>query len=107
MKILKLLNPMRYINGVKGTIALFLAVLMTPFLTIAMLLVEMGRYNSAVSILDETLGVSSVSVLAEYDQYLQNRWGLLAVGQENDINTLYTSNVDINKSVLGKLYMSF
>jgi uncharacterized coiled-coil DUF342 family protein len=101
MKILKLLNPMRYINGVKGTIALFLAVLMTPFLTIAMLLVEMGRYNSAVSILDETLGVSSVSVLAEYDQYLQNRWGLLAVGQENDINTLYTSNVDINKSVLG------
>jgi hypothetical protein len=40
MKILKLLNPMRYINGVKGTIALFLAVLMTPFLTIAMLLVE-------------------------------------------------------------------
>jgi len=101
MKILKLLNPLRYINGVKGAIALFLAVLMTPFLTIAMLLVETGRYNSAVSILDEALGVSSVSVLAEYDKYLQDRWGLLAVDQKNDINTLYTNNMNINKGVLG------
>lgn len=100
-KLLKSLNPLKYINGVKGAIALFLAVLMTPFLTIAMLLVETGRYNSAVSILDEALGVSSVSVLAEYDEYLQDRWGLLAVDQKNDINTLYTNTMNINKGVLG------
>lgn len=101
LELLKKLNPLRYINGTRGAIALFLAVLMTPFLTIAMLLVETGRYNSAVSILDEALGVSSVSVLAEYDKYLQDRWGLLAVDQENDINTLYSNNMNINKGVLG------
>lgn len=101
MKILKKFNPLNYINGVKGSIALFLAVLMTPFLTICMLLVETGRYNSAVSILDEALGVSSISTLAEYDKYLHERWGLLAVNQEKDINTIYTSNMNVNKDVLG------
>lgn len=101
VKKLKKFNPLKYINGTKGAIALFLAVLMTPFLTIAMLLVETGRYNSAVSILDEALGVSSMSTLANYDEYLQDRWGLLGISQDIDISTTYTENIDKNSSVLG------
>ena len=101
MKKLKKFNLLRYVNGTKGAIALFLAVLMTPFLSIAMLLVETGRYNSAVSILDEALGVSSISTLANYDKYLQERWGMLAVSQDKDISTVYMENININKGVLG------
>ena len=43
-----------------GAISLFMAILMTPFLTVAMVmvLVDAGRYNSVVSILDEAMGVS-------------------------------------------------
>jgi len=89
------------VNGVRGAISLFLAVLMTPFLTIALLLVEVGRYNSAVSMLDEALGVSSISTLANYDDYLQERWGLLALSQEIDYDAVYKQNLETNGGILG------
>ena len=84
-------GPLSCINGVKGAISLFMAVLMTPFLSIALLLVETGRYNSAVSLLDEAMGVSAVSTLANYDEYLKDRWGLLAFNQEHDLEDMYTA----------------
>ena len=100
-KLLEILNPMNFRRGTKGAISLFLAVLMSPFLTIAMVLVETGRFNSAISILDEALGVSSVSTLAEYDKYLQDRWGLLALTQTDDIDTIYANNIEVNSKVFG------
>lgn len=95
------INPLKYINGAKGAISLFLAVLLTPFLTIAMILVESGRYNSAVSTLDDALGVSSLSTLANYDSYLQERWGMLALSQENDIKTKFSEYLDVNSGIMG------
>jgi hypothetical protein len=74
IKVQKKKKPLSCINGVKGAISLFMPLLMTPFLTIAVLLVEAGRYNSAVSLLDEALGVSSMSTLANYDDYLQEHF---------------------------------
>lgn len=97
-RINKFLSP---INGIRGAISLFMAVLMTPFLTIAMLLVETGRYNSAVSVLDEALGVSSVSVLANYDEYLHSRWGLLAVSQQKDLSKMYEEYLSVNSEIMG------
>ncbi len=91
----------RIINGTKGAISLFLAVLMTPFLTIAMLLVEVGRYNSAVSILDEAMGTSAISLLANYDTYLHDRWGLLAITQAKDTKALYNDYMKNNIGVMG------
>ena len=86
-------------NCCKGASSLFLAVLLTPFLTILMLLVETGRYNSVVSILDEAMGVSSNSLLASYDKYMKDRWGLLSIDQEIDINTQYTQFLTENSGV--------
>lgn len=97
-RINKLLSP---INGIRGAISLFMAVLMTPFLTIAMLLVETGRYNSAVSVLDEALGVSSVSTLANNDEYLHSRWGLLAVSQQKDLSKMYEEYLSVNSEIMG------
>lgn len=94
-------KKVKFISGIRGAISLFLAVLMTPFLTIAMCLVEAGRYNSAVSILDEAMGVSSTATLANYDSYLHKRWGLLAMSQENDIDALYNQYLTQNSSVMG------
>lgn len=93
-----LLSP---VNGIRGAISLFMAVLMTPFLTIAMVLVETGRYSSAVSILDEALGVSSVSTLANYDEYLQSRWGLLSVSQQKELTKLYEGYLSTNSEIMG------
>lgn len=100
-KIFRIINPLRYINGAKGAISLFLAVLLTPFLSIAMILVESGRYNSAVSEYDEAAGVSSVSTLAHYDEYLQKRWGLLGVSQDIDINTKFSEYLNTNAGIMG------
>lgn len=90
------------INGVKGAISLIMAVLIAPFLTTALVLVETGRYNSAISILDEALGVSSISAMANFDPYLRSRWGLLALSQEMDLETVYRQTLDTNASVMGK-----
>lgn len=92
----------RYVNcSCKGAISLFMAVLMTPFLSIAMLLVETGRYNSSVSILEEAMGVSSTSTLANYDKYLHERWGLMAVDQGININSKYQENLSANAGIMG------
>ena len=91
----------RYINGAKGAISLFMAVLMTPFLSIALLLVETGRYNSMVSLLDEIMNVAAVSTLSSYDDYLQERWGLLAISQGIDIDSTFNTYMETNKSVMG------
>lgn len=93
----------RYVNcSMKGAISLFMAVLMTPFLTIAMVLVDTGRYNSAVSILDEAMGVSSVSTLAHYDSYLHDRWGLMSISQGIDMNRTYSQYLNENVGIMGK-----
>lgn len=94
-------GPLKYINGIKGAISLFLAVLMTPFLSIAMMLVEVDRYNSAISIFDEAMGVSAVSTLANYDEYIHKRWGLLCLGQEEDADALYAEYLAVNSGVIG------
>lgn len=91
----------KYINGIRGAISLFLAVLMLPFLTIAMLLVETGRYNSAISLLDEAMGVSATSTLADYDEYLHKRWGLLATSQKQNTDALYSKYLTENVGVMG------
>lgn len=94
-------NRKSWINGTKGAISLFLAVLMTPFLTIALMLVEVGRYNSAVSLLDEVMSISSISTLANYDSYLHDRWGLLALDQGVDLQTVYADNLENNVQIMG------
>lgn len=90
-----------FINGIRGAISLFMAVLLTPFLTIAMLLVETGRYNSAASILDEAMGISSFSTLTNYDSYLHDRWGLLGLDQKIEYENLLKNYLTQNAGIMG------
>lgn len=71
----------RYINGTKGVISLFLAILMVPFATIAGSLINAARINSAVAVFDEALCNASNSTLGTYDEFLRKRFGLLAMSQ--------------------------
>ena len=100
-KILKRINPLTYINGVKGAISLFMAVLLIPFLSIAMILVDVGKYNSTVSIVDESMGISSNSLLSNYDSYLKERWGLLGLSQDVDMEDEYSEYFETNTGILG------
>lgn len=71
----------KYINGTKGVISLFLAILMVPFATIAGVLINAGRINSAVAIFDEALCNASNSTLGTYDEFLRSRFSLMAMSQ--------------------------
>ncbi len=72
-------------KGARGAISLLLALLMLPFYSLAAVLVEAGRYQSSVRALDEALGSSAFSVLSDYDSYLKERFGLLAISQDGDL----------------------
>lgn len=74
--------PHRYLNGARGVISLFLAILMVPFLSIAGALINLGRINSAVAVFDEALCNASNSTLGTYDAFLKSRFGLLAMSQD-------------------------
>ncbi|MCQ2534501.1 MAG: DUF5702 domain-containing protein [Clostridia bacterium] len=90
-----MLNP--YTNKrVKGAITILLLILMTPFVTIAFALLELGRYENTITQLDEAMGVSTMALLANYDKYLQDRFGLYACTQSQDLNSLYKVYMDEN-----------
>lgn len=75
----------------QGIISLLLAILMLPFFSLAAVLVEAGRYQSSVKALDAAMGSSSFSVLAHYDSFLKDRFGLLALDQEQNVDELFAS----------------
>lgn len=78
----------------KGALSLLLAVVLLPFYSLAAVLVEGGRYQSSAKALDAALGSSAMSVLSEYESYLYDRFGLLAVQQTDDKDLL---NKEISK----------
>lgn len=84
----------KWINGTRGALSLMLALLLLPFFSLAAVLVEAGRYQSAVKTLDEVLGSSAISTLANYDGYLLDRFGLLSLSQDNEptdtLNTYFS-----------------
>lgn len=92
----------KYINGTKGVISLLLCLLLTPFFSIALGLVEYHRYQSVIEITDELLELVGVSSLANYDPYIHNRFGLLSVSQESDLGENADYYADTAASSLGK-----
>lgn len=92
----------RYINGAKGAVSLLLALVMSPLLAISLLLVEYARYQDAVQLMEEIMGSSAFSVLADYDSYVDERFGLLSLSQETDLNAGFSDYLNENVGALGK-----
>lgn len=81
----------RYVNGTKGVISIFLAILMVPFVSIAGMLINAGRINSAVAIFDEALCNASNSTLGTYDEFLRSRFALMAISQDTSNNNVHAT----------------
>lgn len=92
----------RYINGTKGAVSLLLALVMSPLLSTALILVESARYQDAVQLMEEIMDSSAFSTLAEYDSFLDERFGLLSVSQETNINNVFGQYLEDNVPALGK-----
>lgn len=92
----------KYINGTKGAVSLLLALVVSPLLSTSLILVESARYQDAIQLMEEIMDSSAFSTLAEYDSFLDERFGLLSVSQGQDINSVFGSYLDDNVDALGK-----
>lgn len=84
----------KYINGAKGIISIFLACLLVPFAVLADMLVESGRYSQSMSLAEESVANAEMSTLSDYDEYLLERFGLLAVSQNKDLDAKFALNLE-------------
>ena len=92
----------RYINGTKGAISILLVIAVSPLLTIALLLVESARYQSAVELIKEVNNSSAFSTLADYDSHLESRFGVFAVDQTKDVDKSFDTYMAYNDDLIGK-----
>ena len=65
-----------YLRQKRGSSAVFLAVILASLITITLTLVFAGRNMARISIADGSLQLASVSLLSEYDYYVQRDYGL-------------------------------
>ena len=79
------------IKRTEGIISLLLVLLLVPFYSVAAILEEVGRYQSALRGLDSAINSSQMSVLSQYDSFLMDRFALMAVDQGTDINKQFWS----------------
>ena len=100
-------NNHKYINGSRGVISIFLACLMVPFAYLADLLIESGRYSQSISQLDQIVDSAETSVLANYDEYMLNRFGFLSVSQAESCEEQINSFIEkISKGLSDNLDIS-
>ncbi len=79
----------KYINGKKGVISILLAALLVPSILLTDALVETSRYHAVVSTVDRIMDSAATSTLANYDDYLLNRFGLPAITQNEDFGQIF------------------
>ncbi len=91
----------RFINGKKGAVSLFMAFLMTPIMSISLMLVETARYQNVIQLMNEIVDVSAFSELANFDPYLQKRFGLFSISQKMDITTKFNEYLAENAKAAG------
>lgn len=101
MRFLKKKTKAKISKCCNGVISILLCIVVTPVLGIAGMLVEYSRYQSAAATLCEIMDCSSLSALADYDEYIQDRFGLFAVSQEEDIKDTYETYFEENVNLLG------
>lgn len=97
----KRLTKARLIKGINGSISILLCLLLTPFLSVALGLVEYARYQEVLEITDEIYELTGISVLSDYDKYIHDRFGLLVTSQENTLGSGADTLLQTNAGVLG------
>lgn len=95
-KFFRNLKNKKILNGTDGVISIFLALLLVSFTVLSDSLVEVSRFHAVSGALDELMDSSASSTLAHYDSYLLDRFGLMATGQDKDVETVYKSYLDEN-----------
>lgn len=97
----KKIIKVRIIKGINGSISILLCLLLTPFLSVTLGLVEYARYQEVLEITDEIYELTGISVLSDYDKYIHDRFGLLSTTQENTLGSGADALLQTNAGILG------
>ena len=87
-------------RGIKGSISLFLAIIVTPLLGLTCLMVESIRYQDVIEEINEISDTSALSTLANYDKFLKARFGFLAISQDSEVNEIYDNYFAKNSQLI-------
>ena len=92
----------RFVRGTKGAISILLCLLLLPFLSTSLALVEYARYQQVTELLDELEELTGISLLSDYDQYIHNRFGLMSVSQQQNLTEVSNEYLGVNAKAVGK-----
>ncbi len=95
-------------NKSSGIITVMVSLLLIPLLSFGTLIMEMGRFVSARQTLADAQITASMSVLANFNTYLFDRFGILAIDPDGTQAETYSSMLRYNSDAEGgntsKLY---
>lgn len=74
---------MQFFIKTKGVISVFLILIMLPLFTVAVLLVDGTRYQSAKTMIQEAGDLAAYSTIASYNMDLKDEFGLFAIDDDN------------------------
>ena len=99
----------RWRKKLRGSISIFLCLILSPMLTVSLALVEYARYQQVAQDAKDVIDLSGVSWLSDYDEYLHDRFGLLGrqLGASEGLTPWYSFKKSNNK-IMGEQveYMS-
>jgi len=85
-----------FLSASKGAVSILLMIVTTPFLALTLFLVESVRYQDTLELVFELEDLVATSTLANYDEFLNDRFGLLAVDQTTALQERYDEYMDAN-----------
>lgn len=88
-----------FFEKTKGSISLFLALLMLPMMTVAGLIVDGARISAAKASLSGAGDLAMNAALSEYDQILYDVYGIFAVSEnmeelQNNVSRYFANSID-------------
>lgn len=68
----------------QGIVSIFLLIVLFPTMIFSTMLMEIGRYKSAVNLLEEAAQNAAISILADYNETLYSKFGLFAFDEQDE-----------------------
>lgn len=100
-KFKRIFRKRNIVKALNGSISILLCLLITPFASVALGMVEYARYQQVINLSEEVTEITAFSELSDYDTYLHDRFGLLATSQENELGSDTVSLLNENIKALG------
>lgn len=88
-------------KGSSGVITVMASLLLIPLLAFGTVVMEMGRFVSARQTLADAQITASMAVLANYNTYLFERFGILAIDPAIDVDAVYSEHLKYNSDAEG------